>query len=611
MNPTTTSAFSAALRRNWWLLCAGLVAGVCAGAVVAAHSDPVYVSSTSILVQPIGTEEINMRTEAEVAKSTDVAAAAGALFSAGADADRIGPIRSELLRVDSVPNTSVLVMRYEAASALAARAGARAFAAAYLSGRAKAARASIGEQASALATTINQLNSQLTSINAQLGNLPPGSAQVATLRGSAATTEAQIAGLTTRLNNLQTTTINPGRVIQQADLPTRPARPNVWLHLLTGATLGMGLGALLGIGNERLTRHVRRGDDLARRTGVPVLAVLSAQDAQAAILPSQNPGGRRFNRLRNEVTAAMAGTDQIILVTGASPGHGSTLVAANLAAALARADAEVILVGANVPELGGPGVPLSMLFDVGDIPGLSDVLSGRASLNRTLQRAPRAPRLRVVTPGGTASAAGLLQSEGVRTALRALASQARYVVIEAPSTATSADAQSLAGIADAAIVVAEAGLTQHAEVVDAAEQLRLMGTRVLGAVLLPRVVRPRDDHGYPPSLPGGDDAAARAADVWHSGNTDAVVIFAPDALEVPGRVLDDEPAAATTVEVASRGIVRGDAASDEESGWPPARRSPAQARTAAINSPTMPLEILRPMSVRPRRVARAESDADT
>ena len=58
------------------------------------------------------------------------------------------------------------------------------------------------------------------------------------------------------------------------------------------------------------------------------------------------------------------------------------------------------------------------------------------------------------------------------------------MVVEAPSTASGADAQSLARVADAAILVVETGRTRHAQVVDAAQQFRLVGTRLLGAVLL-------------------------------------------------------------------------------------------------------------------------------
>ena len=149
------------------------------------------------------------------------------------------------------------------------------------------------------------------------------------------------------------------------------------------------------------------------RAGVPLLAQLRGQSGVRPDdgVATHGPSGRPFNRLRNEIVASLADGEQVILVTGVSPGLGATVVAANLAAALARAGHGVILVGANVPEIGAEVIPLSRLFDVADVPGLTDVLAHRASLFRALQRAPLLPGLRVVTPGGTASASGLLQTQ--------------------------------------------------------------------------------------------------------------------------------------------------------------------------------------------------------
>ena len=126
------------------------------------------------------------------------------------------------------------------------------------------------------------------------------------------------------------------------------------------------------------------------------------------------------------------------------------------------------------------------------------MLAGKVPLGRAVQRASRQPRLSVITTGGTASAAGLLQSQMLRDALSALRRQAEYVVIEAPATSTSADAQSVASLADIALVAVELKRTRYADVTDAAEQLRRVGTPLLGAVVLPRLVRHRDE---PPPAP--------------------------------------------------------------------------------------------------------------
>jgi len=279
-------------------------------------------------------------------------------------------------------------------------------------------------------------------------------------------------------------------VIGDPPVPDQPVSPRAWLLLGAGAVAGLLVGLLTAVGRHRLSWRVRHSADVERRAGVPVLARLPEQERVGLL---RDGGLRAFNRLRNEVMATLGNDDRVILVTGVGPSSASTLVAANLATAFARADTEVVLIGANAPEPGS--VPLSQVFDVGDIPGLTDVLTGRVSLSRALQKAARLPRLRVITPGGTASAAGLLHSEGARNTIHALRRQARYVVIEAPATASGAEAQSLARVADAAILVVETGRSRHAQVNDAVQQLRVIGTRILGAVVLGPVLSPSDvDH---------------------------------------------------------------------------------------------------------------------
>jgi len=144
--------------------------------------------------------------------------------------------------------------------------------------------------------------------------------------------------------------------------------------------------------------------------------------------------------------------------------------------------------------------PLARMLGVAAMPGLSDLLAGRIGLHKAMQRTPRIPSLRVITTGGAATAAGLMQSQRLRDTLEALRRQAGYVVIEAPSTSSSADAQSLASLADAAILAVELRRAKRPALLDAAEQLSRVGTPLLGAVVLPRLHATRADEQNLPAV---------------------------------------------------------------------------------------------------------------
>jgi Mrp family chromosome partitioning ATPase len=441
--------------------------------------------------------EINLDTEAQLVRSTAVAADAAKLLRTAAAPDSL----AAKVSVEVPANTSVLVITFKASDARSAQAGSHAFAEAYLRNREETASTDLAEQIASVDSKLKQLNAALTPINAKLATLRQDSSERPNLESQRNTITSQVNTLSARLNQLVTTTVSAGKIIRDADLPNRPSKPVLPLNLGSGAAVGLLLGAGAALMRERLDRRIRRPADMTRRCDVPVLAQLppKVRPRLDDVFPPFGAGGRVFNRLRNEVLAGdPAGPDpqrkgRVIVVAGASRGSASTVVAANLAAAFARTGGHTVLVCAHLPDSVAELAPVTRLLGVRAVPGLSDVLAGKVQLGRAVQRASRQPRLSVITTGGTASAAGLLQSQMLRDALGSLRRQAEYVVIEAPATSTSADAQSVASLADIALVAVELKRTRYADVSDAAEQLRRVGTPLLGAVVLPRLVRHRDE----------------------------------------------------------------------------------------------------------------------
>ena len=114
MDATRATTLGRMVRRHWWLLCVGVVVGLGCGALALAANRPVYASSTSVLVLPIGNTEVNLQTEAQLARSTQTAADAAALLAQSlptAAPDDIDHVRGA--DVEVLPNTSVLLIRYE------------------------------------------------------------------------------------------------------------------------------------------------------------------------------------------------------------------------------------------------------------------------------------------------------------------------------------------------------------------------------------------------------------------------------------------------------------------------------------------------------------------
>jgi capsular polysaccharide biosynthesis protein/MinD-like ATPase involved in chromosome partitioning or flagellar assembly len=506
---TDVSDYLGMLRRHWWVVLLLAFAGV-GGAVLVTHVQPkVYESATSVLVQPAGQDtnvvggrtkgDINLDTEAQLVHSTAVAVGAAELLRATTPPDQL----ARQVAVEVPANTAVLVVTFTAGDPESARAGSHAFAEAYLRNREESAKADLNAQITALNAKVKQLSATLTQVNGRLAALSESSPLRPNLESQRNTTQNQLNSLSGKLNDLTTATVTGGKIISDARLPEAPVKPDPMLNMATGAMVGLLLGLGVALLRERVDRRVRAAADVSRRARVPVLAELArGEEARLdGVLPPHGEGGRTFNRLRNEVVASLGPDDKIVVVAGASRGVASTLVAANLAAALARTGSDVTLVGAHLPDSFADTAPLATIFGVAAGPGLSDVLAGRVGLAAAVQHAPRIPSLRVITMGGTASAAGLMQSQGLRDALDLLSARPGYVVIEAPATSSSADAQSLASLADAAIIAVELRRTRRPDVSDAAEQLRRVGTPLLGAVVVPRLASTPAPSGVRPVAP--------------------------------------------------------------------------------------------------------------
>jgi Mrp family chromosome partitioning ATPase len=493
--PAEVSHYLGIFRRHWWIALVATGAGLGGGVALTSAMPKVYESSTAVLVQALDQDTnasggrtkgaVNLDTEAQLVGSGAVATKAAALLRSPRS-----PI--ELARDVSVEvpaNTTVLMITFQAGTPQEAQAGSHAFAEAYLRNREETAQSGLDQQIKTLTAKIKQLTTTLTGINGRLARAVKGSPDEGNLMSLRNNSQNQLNGLTGRLNELTTTTVGAGSIISDARLPETPSSPNPMVNLSTGGMVGLLLGVALAFMRERFDRRLRSAADVRDRGRLNVLAALDERTTPHFddVLQPYGAGGRVFNRLRNEILATLNPSDQVIVVTGTSRGSAATLVAANLAAALARTGSDVVLIGAHLPDSVVDAAPLARMLGVAAVPGLSDLLAGRVGLARALQRTPRIPSLRVITTGGAATAAGLMQSQRLKDTLETLRRQGGYVVIEAPSTSSSADAQGLASLADAALLAVELRKSRRPALLDAAEQLRRVGTPLLGAVVLPRL----------------------------------------------------------------------------------------------------------------------------
>jgi capsular exopolysaccharide synthesis family protein len=274
-------------------------------------------------------------------------------------------------------------------------------------------------------------------------------------------------------------------LVTPAPLPASSTGPDYKIDL--GAALIVGLA--LGIGTAGLRDHIddrlRGLFDLEAQAAAPVLGLIPA------FRPGwRDPGGRlvmaaksdslvaeAYRGLRSRLAQAAPPNAKTVLVT--SPGwEDKSTVAANLAAAFAQADRDVVLVGADL-RWGRA----HELFSGESGPGLSGLLEGRTSLEGAFQ-ATGIPGLRLLPPGMTpADPAALLERPAWRLALGHIRMHTDVVIIEAPPLLASADACRLAELTDMILIVADARRTTRAQLRVAMREVERERDKLAGCVL--------------------------------------------------------------------------------------------------------------------------------
>jgi Mrp family chromosome partitioning ATPase len=186
----------------------------------------------------------------------------------------------------------------------------------------------------------------------------------------------------------------------------------------------------------------------------------------AALPPLGDDVLREMSTMRVHLEAALPERSRrTVMLVSAQGGEGTTTVAAQLAATLARdGSIRVLLVDAN-----GLRPALSMRVE-------SELASGAKGPGPSdhLHALPLPKELR--GPAG-------IPPQALRQLLEPAEKAYDWIVVDGPPVLGSPDAAALAGVVDGVVVVVQAGRTKRPVLTRSIELLRKAGARVLGTVL--------------------------------------------------------------------------------------------------------------------------------
>ncbi len=171
-------------------------------------------------------------------------------------------------------------------------------------------------------------------------------------------------------------------------------------------------------------------------------------------------------------------TGRAFVVTSAGPGEGKTTTLANLAAALAHNGSKVLAVDADLRR-----PTLHQHFGLPKSPGLSDMIVGNAAASNAI-RSSRINGLQVLPCGYLPpNPAELLGSAMMKQIMEAVRSHYDWVLVDTPPILAMADAAVVCPTVEGVVMVVAGETSTKPQVERAVEQVRAIGSKVLGVVL--------------------------------------------------------------------------------------------------------------------------------
>ena len=314
------------------------------------------------------------------------------------------------------------------------------------------------------------------------------------------------------------------RVVDIASLPRAPIRPKPALNITLAALSGLLLGISLAFAREYIDQSVHTRNELQALVGNPVLGLIphfhkegqltsrivgvaqrltggaASRHSPATTMEGPWKGGRKFTALQlakrsdarsmaeafqrlatNIIFARPDKPIKRLLLTSPLPGDGKTMVAVNVAVALAKRGRRVLLIDADLRR----GM-ISTACRLRREPGLSGIILGSVQLSDARREIGLGGNdtLHVVTTGALQeNPAPVLAGDRIRAFLDLVEKDYDVIIFDSPPINVVTDAALLSSSCDALLLVARSGVTAVPALALAVEQLRQVRAPIVGAVL--------------------------------------------------------------------------------------------------------------------------------
>lgn len=362
-----------------------------------------------------------------------------------------------------------------------------------------------------LDTQIKEVNSEINRMNDHLKQLPMLEQNLLRLsREVKVNTDlyTQMLNTSQQLRLVTVGKVSNVRLIDApmaAEKPTKPNRPMIVTLAILG---GLFLGVLVAFFRKSLNGSIDSPEQLEKVTGLPVYATIPHSKKQkelyervssrqrVPLLANVSSTDMAVESLRNFRTALQFSMPEfknnIVVISGATPGMGKSFVSANLAAVMAASGKKVLLIDSDLRN----GL-LHLYFGFGRQDGLSEVIAGTRTLEQVIHRGVIENMDFISTGMLPPNPAELLMRPNFSALFQAVSSHYDLVLVDAPPILAVADTMIIGQQAGAIYITTRAGVTTPGEINETMRRLAQAGLAAKGVLFNDLKSRPgRYGYGY-------------------------------------------------------------------------------------------------------------------
>ena len=274
-------------------------------------------------------------------------------------------------------------------------------------------------------------------------------------------------------------------IIEKAEFPKIPAKPNKKRNILLGIVLGVFGGIGLAFFFEYLDNTVKTPEDVEEKYNIPVIGTIDLikDNKQTVVQTVMNDASsliaESFKGMRTAVLLSSADDPpKILLVSSFTPGEGKSSISASLAMSLAQVGKKVLLLDADMRR------PVQHKnFNIENTSGLSSFLAGVSGRNDINVENPIENLYLIPSGPIPPNPSELLSSKKLKDLLSKVSVDYDMIIIDTPPLASVTDPVILSKLVDGVILVTWAGKTTYEMLGKGLKQLREVDAPIIGVVL--------------------------------------------------------------------------------------------------------------------------------